>query len=40
LTAFMKEYPNSAYFAQANLTFGWLLLAKKDFAKALETWKK
>jgi TolA-binding protein len=37
LTAFMKEYPNSAYFAQANLPLADYYLAKKDFDKALET---
>jgi TolA-binding protein len=36
LTAFMKEYPNSAYFAQANLPLADYYLAKKDFDKA---WK-
>lgn len=40
LTAFMKEYPNSAYFAQANLPLADYYLAKKDFDKALETLKK
>lgn len=40
LTAFMKEYPNSAYFAQANLPLADYYLAKKDFKKALETLKK
>lgn len=40
LTAFMKEYPNSAYFAQANLPLADYYLAKKDFEKALETLKK
>lgn len=40
LTAFMKEYPNSAYFAQANLPLADYYLAKKDFPKALETLKK
>ncbi|MCY0976509.1 tetratricopeptide repeat protein [Chryseobacterium wangxinyae] len=40
LTAFMKEYPNSAYFAQANLPLADYYLAKKDFAKALKTLKK
>ena len=40
LTAFMKEYPNSAYFAQANLPLADYYLAKKDFSKALETLKK
>ncbi len=40
LTAFMKEYPNSAYFAQANLPLADYYLAKKDFAEALKTLKK
>ncbi|WP_292010762.1 tetratricopeptide repeat protein [Chryseobacterium sp.] len=40
LTAFMKEYPNSAYFAQANLPLADYYLAKKDFDKALETLQK
>ena len=40
LTAFMKEYPNSAYFAQANLPLADYYLAKKDFKEALETLKK
>nr|WP_315033030.1 tetratricopeptide repeat protein [uncultured Chryseobacterium sp.] len=40
LTAFIKEYPNSAYFAQANLPLADYYLAKKDFDKALETLKK
>ncbi|CAD7813080.1 Lipopolysaccharide assembly protein B [Chryseobacterium aquaeductus] len=40
LTAFIKEYPNSAYFAQANLPLADYYLAKKDFKKALETLKK
>lgn len=39
LTAFIKEYPNSAYFAQANLPLADYYLAKKDFDKALETLK-
>lgn len=39
LTAFIKEYPNSAYFAQANLPLADYYLAKKDFNKALETLK-
>lgn len=37
LAAFMREYPNSAYFAQANLPLVDYYLAKKDFEKALET---
>ncbi|MGC4129367.1 MAG: tetratricopeptide repeat protein [Bergeyella sp.] len=37
LAAFMKEYPNSAYFAQANLPLADYYLAQKDFEKALET---
>ncbi|MCY0970772.1 tetratricopeptide repeat protein [Chryseobacterium wangxinyae] len=40
LTAFMEEYPNSAYFAQANLPLADYYLAKKDFAEALKTLKK
>ncbi len=37
LNAFMKEYPNSAYFAQASGPLADYYLAKKDFEKALET---
>lgn len=37
LEAFIKEYPNSAYFAQANLPLVDYYLAQKDFDKALET---
>lgn len=37
LDAFIKEYPNSAYFAQANLPLADFYLAQKDFDKALET---
>ena len=37
LEAFMKEYPNSALFAQANMPLADYYLAKKDFDKALET---
>jgi len=40
LEAFMKEYPNSAYFAQANLPLADYYLAQKDFEKALETLQK
>ena len=40
LEAFMKEYPNSAFFAQANLPLADYYLAQKDFAKALETLNK
>lgn len=40
LQAFMKEYPNSAYFAEANLPLADYYLAQKDFEKALETLKK
>ncbi|ROI09993.1 hypothetical protein EGI11_04350 [Chryseobacterium sp. H3056] len=39
LDAFIKEYPNSAYFAQANLPLADFYLAQKDFDKALETLK-
>lgn len=39
LAAFIKEYPNSAYFAQANLPLADFYLAQKDFEKALETLK-
>lgn len=40
LAAFMREYPNSAYFAQANLPLADYYLAQKDFNKALETLQK
>ena len=40
LAAFMREYPNSAYFAQANLPLADYYLAKKDFQKALGTLQK
>lgn len=40
LEAFIREYPNSAYFAQANLPLADYYLAQKDFDKALETLKK
>jgi tetratricopeptide (TPR) repeat protein len=40
LNAFMKEYPKSAYFAQANGPLADYYLAKKDFEKALETLQK
>ncbi|WOC51152.1 hypothetical protein BPO_0505 [Bergeyella porcorum] len=40
LDAFMKQYPNSAYYAQANLPLADYYLAKKDFNKALETLQK
>lgn len=40
LDAFMKEYPNSAFFAQANLPLADYYLVQKDFEKALETLKK
>lgn len=38
--AFMKEYPNSSFFAQANGPLADYYLAKKDFPKALETLQK
>lgn len=40
LDAFMKEYPNSAYFATANLPLADYYLVQKDFPKALETLEK
>lgn len=40
LEAFMKEYPKSAYFAQANMPLADYYLASKNFDKALETLKK
>lgn len=40
LDAFIKEYPNSAYFAQANLPLADFYLTQKDFDNALETLKK
>jgi tetratricopeptide (TPR) repeat protein len=40
LEAFVKEHPNSAYFAQANLPLADYYLAQKDFEKALETLQK
>ena len=40
LNAFIKEYPNSAYFAQANGPLADYYLVKKDFEKALETLQK
>ena len=40
LNAVMKEYPNSAYFAQANGPLADYYLSKKDFEKALETLQK
>lgn len=40
LEAFMKEYPHSTYFAQANLPLADYYLAQKDFPKALETLQK
>ena len=40
LSAFIKEYPNSAYFAQANLPLADYYLAQKNFEKALETLQK
>ena len=40
LDAFIKEYPNSAFFAQANLPLADYYLVQKDFDKALETLQK
>lgn len=40
LDAFIKEYPNSAFFAQANLPLADYYLVRKDFDKALETLQK
>ena len=40
LDAFIKDYPKSALFAQANLPLADYYLAKKDFPKALETLQK
>lgn len=40
LKAFIEEYPNSVFFAKANLPLADYYLAQKDFAKALETLKK
>lgn len=40
LQAFLQDYPNSAYFAQANLPLADYYLGQKDFAKALETLQK
>lgn len=40
LAAFMKEYPNSAYFSQANLPLADYYLTQKEFQKALETLQK
>ncbi|MDO4225754.1 MAG: tetratricopeptide repeat protein [Bergeyella zoohelcum] len=40
LDSFIKEYPNSSFFAQANLPLSDYYLAQKDFDKALETLKK
>ncbi|SFH97659.1 tetratricopeptide repeat protein [Halpernia frigidisoli] len=40
LEAFMRDYPKSAYFAQANLPLADYYLGQKDFAKALETLQK
>ena len=39
MEAFIKEYPNSAFFAQANLPLADYYLTQKDFEKALETLK-
>lgn len=40
LKAFMRDYPKSAYFAQANLPLADYYLTQKDFPKALETLQK
>ncbi len=40
LSAFMQQYPNSAYFAQANLPLADYYLAKKEFDTALLTLQK
>ncbi len=40
LSAFLKQHPNSAFFAQANLPLADYYLAKKDFEKALKTLQK
>lgn len=40
LAAFIKEYPNTVYFGQANLPLADYYLAQKDFEKALETLEK
>ncbi len=40
LEAFMKDYPHSAYFAEANLPLADYYLGKKDFQKALESLQK
>ncbi len=40
LAAFIKEYPRSSFFAQANLPLADYYLAQKDFPKALETLEK
>ncbi|MBS1571941.1 MAG: tetratricopeptide repeat protein [Bacteroidetes bacterium] len=40
LESFMKDYPQSAYFAQAYLPLADYYLGKRDFAKALESLKK
>lgn len=37
LDAFIKEYPDSAYFAKANLPLADFYLTQKDFDKALQT---
>ncbi|MBC7555579.1 MAG: tetratricopeptide repeat protein, partial [Chryseobacterium sp.] len=40
LEAFMRDYPKSAYFAQANIPLADFYLGQKDFTKALETLQK
>ena len=40
LEAFMRDYPQSAYFAKASLPLADYYLTQKDFAKALETLEK
>ncbi len=40
LAAFIREYPNTAYFGQANLPLADYYLVQKEFDKALETLEK